>query len=315
MSLSKSNQITPVALFVYNRTVCLNDTLNALKRNKIQKLYVFSDGPKDSESEKGVTDVRNIIKMIDWVDIEIIERNKNFGLSRSIKDGINYVLKQYEKIIVIEDDICVADDFFAYMQNCLENYRDDERIAGVTGVRYPFDRSVFNNYSCDIFFTHRFSSWGWGTWRRWWDTLETDIVSLRKLVKESSIDWSQGGYSMKYMATARLVGETHGVWDIDCAINLLAHRRYFVCPKFNLVRNTGFDNGTHTNPDNPDVVLHLEKHVSYNSAELVFPNDVTINRDINDAFINCFPVKHPSYRQWLTWNKLRLKRLARIVGK
>lgn len=43
----------PIALFVYSRSQNLQRTLDCLKNNKINLLYVFSDGPKnESDGEK-----------------------------------------------------------------------------------------------------------------------------------------------------------------------------------------------------------------------------------------------------------------------
>ena len=41
----------PVALFVYNRDEILRRTLDCLKNNGVELLYVFSDGPKDNDED------------------------------------------------------------------------------------------------------------------------------------------------------------------------------------------------------------------------------------------------------------------------
>ena len=55
---------SPIALFVYNRPNLTRHVLLALRKNKLfrsSKLFIFSDGPKDNDSDKSVKKVRNIL--------------------------------------------------------------------------------------------------------------------------------------------------------------------------------------------------------------------------------------------------------------
>lgn len=168
----------PVTLFVFNRSEQLVQTLESLRNNKIPKLYVFSDGPRDKRDLEDIKKVRAMIDAIDWVDVTKKYRDENKGLSKSIEDGLNEVFKKAEAVIVVEDDVCVAPGFYEFMKYSLYQYADDSKVACVTGLRYPFDRSVFKNYEYDVFFTRRFSSWGWATWKRFWQSVEFDGDNL-----------------------------------------------------------------------------------------------------------------------------------------
>ncbi len=51
---------------------------------------------------------------------------------------------------------------------------------------------------------------------------------------------------MAGMIEAAIVNETlGGSWDVVCAANMLLDRRYFVTPTWNMVENSGLEEGTH----------------------------------------------------------------------
>ena len=62
-----SNNLAPIALFVYNRPEHTRSTVEALSRNMLadeSELFVFSDGAKNNGDEKNVAEVRKYIQGI-----------------------------------------------------------------------------------------------------------------------------------------------------------------------------------------------------------------------------------------------------------
>ena len=76
-----TKDLAPIVLFVYNRLWHTQQTVEALKNNKLSKnskLFVFSDGWKNPEDKQNVEEVRNFIKSINgFKDIEIVIQEKN----------------------------------------------------------------------------------------------------------------------------------------------------------------------------------------------------------------------------------------------
>ena len=93
-------------LFTYNRSKHTSQVIAALKSNIIipEKLYVFQDGLKNGEDPTEWEEVNKLIYSIDWCNKEIIISEYNKGLAESIVWGINYAFKDYEAVIVLEDD-------------------------------------------------------------------------------------------------------------------------------------------------------------------------------------------------------------------
>ena len=92
------------------------------------------------------------------------------GLAKSIVRGVSKILKTYERVIVLEDDILVAHGFLCFMNQALERYDGCNEVFSVSGY-------VANDVSDEIqrmfgpssaVFVPRSNSWGWATWRSAW---------------------------------------------------------------------------------------------------------------------------------------------------
>jgi GT2 family glycosyltransferase len=96
-----------IVLFVYNRQWHTKQTVEALQNNlyaEESNLFIFSDGPKTEKDEPKVKEVREYLKTIKgFKNIEIIERDKNWGLANNIIDAVTKIVNEYGRIIVLEN--------------------------------------------------------------------------------------------------------------------------------------------------------------------------------------------------------------------
>jgi hypothetical protein len=238
----------PVALFVHRRYEQLPRTLECLRACGVKQLYVFSDGPRDQAEVEQVARVREILRALDWVRPITLERAENVGLSRSIRSGLDQLFETHHAAIVIEDDICVAPEFYDYACAALRHYEGSGRIAGITGLRYPFSRTALSGSSFDVFLSPRFSSWAWATWKDRWRAFGFEPAELRgQIAGARSFDPRRAGADMPGLIEGAVVSETlHGSWDVICAANMLLSDQYFVTPAWNMVENTGLADGAHS---------------------------------------------------------------------
>src|SRR6188768_3985190 len=97
-------ETAPVILFTYNRLKHTQATVRALQQNKEaenSKLIIFSDAAANETQTTQVNEVRNFIKTITgFKSVEVIEREKNYGLGENIIEGVTQVIYQYSKVIV-----------------------------------------------------------------------------------------------------------------------------------------------------------------------------------------------------------------------
>ncbi|MDD5528275.1 MAG: glycosyltransferase family A protein [Patescibacteria group bacterium] len=302
--------MVPVALFAYNRPQNLPRTLACLKNNRIDLLYIFSDGPKNEADEKKVREVREILDQIDWVKTEKIYQEKNIGLSESVISGVNKVLERYDRIICVEDDICVADGFYEYMKACLEKYRDNPEITGVTGMRYPLPSSTVKNYPYDVFFFPRFLSWGWGTWRRSWQSMDFDRESIANKIRSAKLDTRPAGNDVKKMVERLINGALYGCWDVFCSVNMLLNKQFFVWPSYNMVENSGLYEGTHASGKPRTWELKWDKEKFPQLGRLRFPETEKEQEEMRKktrAFLNKYAVK-PRWKRIIIFTKSLGKR-------
>ena len=120
-------KISPLVLFAYNRPFHTIKTIESVKRNKLSKntdLIVYVDGPKKSfEDEVKVSLVRNIIKEVKgFKSKRFYFRKKNIGLSKNLTSGISKTFEKYDRLIILEDDILVSNQFLDYMNKGLSYY-------------------------------------------------------------------------------------------------------------------------------------------------------------------------------------------------
>lgn len=87
--------------------------------------------------------------------------------------------KEFDAVIVLEDDLTVSKGFYAYARQCIEKYGNNPKIAGISlyrhkmnpGNRMPFDVDEDPN---DVYFMQVAQSWGqcwtaqmWRGFREW----------------------------------------------------------------------------------------------------------------------------------------------------
>jgi hypothetical protein len=160
--------LAPIALFVYNRPLHTSQTLDALKRNVLagsSDLIVFSDGPKRAEDRDKVFEVRKqFAKLNGFRSVRVIERAENYGLARSIIEGVTAVINEYGKIIVLEDDLVTSPYFLTFMNRALETYEAQSSVWHISGWNYPLNPDGLD----DAFFWRTMNCWGWATWSDRW---------------------------------------------------------------------------------------------------------------------------------------------------
>lgn len=237
--------LSPIALFVYNRLDNTQATVEHLKANTLASesiLYVFSDGGKDEASWKKVQEVRDYLHTITgFKAVHIIERPENYYLERNIIEGIGQVLEKHETIIVLEDDICTSPVFLEYMNNALIKYANHPQVMHVAG---------FTNLDIpemgDTYFTHHMSGWGWATWKEKWELFKHYQTREEALLGLTDKDLKTLEYNGKFTCLKSL-DKNPIPWDICWEICIYKQKGLCLHPTHTLIKNVGIANGTHFN--------------------------------------------------------------------
>lgn len=152
------SNVVPVVVFVYRRTKKLATVLQCLRRYAVPLSVVFSDAPADRGSARQVEQVRQLIRSIGWCREELRCRRRNMGLGRNIRDGVRRALEEYERAIVIEDDIECTLGMYAFMVGALETYSTHHRVMSVGRFSHPRLRPSLPDGG--LYFDGRCACWG-----------------------------------------------------------------------------------------------------------------------------------------------------------
>ena len=240
----------------------------------------------------------------------VITHVKNLGLRDHILQ-CGQLLKEFEALIVLEDDIEVSPSFFYYAKQCVEKYYNNLNIAGIS--LYNFSVNYHNNLpfipiktESDVYFMKCAQSWGqvwmrkqWSDFYNWYKENDKDFPVLPHL-PNSICKWPKSSW-LKY----------HTRYCIE-------KNKYFVYPYTSLTTNYS-DVGVHSTQASflyqvPTLFgikknFILEPTIKYDGF---FENEnllFYLNIDENDVCLDLYGEKgnRMNKRYYLTTKKLNFK--------
>lgn len=139
------------------------------------------------------------------------------GLRKHIVQCGDYSEK-YGAVIILEDDLIVAEDFYSYVCAAHEKYGDDERICGVS--LYSYGYNVFTHYPFqpmptvyDVFLGGMVVTWGqswnerqWKNFKTWYLAHENKLPAVNPKIPRDISGWTRswGRYFAGFMAEKEL---------------------------------------------------------------------------------------------------------------
>lgn len=238
----------PVLLIGFNRPLCIRKVMQQLAKVQPSKLYVTIDAPrKDNPDDVAlVEDVKAIVRDVKWsCEVHYHFHEHNVGAENNVSKGISWVLENEDMVIVNEDDIYAPYSFYRFVQDMLLMYKDDERIAMVSGINHTvMPGSPANSY----YFTKMGHIWGWGTWKRVWDKYDlNEDVRIEDLspayFKGLCADDKIAAYEANIFR--HWLKPENRTWDFMFSYFRLKNNLLSIVPTRNLVSNIGVD-GLHT---------------------------------------------------------------------
>ena len=93
---------TALVIFAYSRPSHLKRVLIAIQDYKIKnKIYLFIDGPKNKNDKINQTTIKFMAKASKIKNLKIIQNKKNLGLAVSIHNGVDFVSKKHDSLIIL----------------------------------------------------------------------------------------------------------------------------------------------------------------------------------------------------------------------
>lgn len=241
----------PVVIFAYNRAEHLRKTVESLEENtgiEETEVYIFADQYAREEDRDKTEAVRAYLRELEGnhrcKNLKVEYAREHKGLANSVISGVTKVINTYGRVIVVEDDLYTAKDFLEYMNQALDFY-ESKKVWSVSG--YSFPMKSLEQYPHDIFYSYRASSWGWGTWKDRWDTIDWDVSDFSEFIKDKKRvrKFNRGGTDLTPMLREQMEGKRDS-WAIRWCFAQSQQDLPSVYPKVSRVVNLGFDgSGTH----------------------------------------------------------------------
>ena len=269
--MSDNIQYAPVIVFAYKRKSHLERCLVSLSEcegAKYTEVIVFSDGNKNEKDLDDVTDVRICLEK--WKDsgkfknFEIVKREKNYGLAKSVISGVTEAFSEYERIIVVEDDLILAKDFLRYMSDGLKYYKDRKNYGSISA--YTYDLKGLKKYKKDIYVLRKGDCWGWATWKDRWQNVDWELKDFETYLADKSRrkDFSYLEVGLEDQLIAQVEGRLDA-WAARWIFHLFNNELVTVYPRVCRAVNIGLD-GSGVNCSNYDIsnkVLYSDKNVCH----------------------------------------------------
>jgi hypothetical protein len=261
-----------VVFFAFNRADKLSNTIKsylACTGVQTKDIVIYIDGPRNSKDDKSVNECFMVASQL-LPQADIIRRIDNIGLKKSIHGGVSDVLKIYDAVIVIEDDLKLEPLFYDFLKNGIIKYHDDVKVYQISGYNYNSEEGN------KAFFLPLTTSWGWATWRDKWQgfDLETDyqfLISTKYNKKRYDFD---GSFNFSHMLNLESSGKISS-WAIRWYSHVYSCDGLTLYPPQSLVVNDGFnETGTHSSYTSSELFSFSKSH-SIESIE--YPNHVGLS--------------------------------------
>ena len=272
---SNSPDIVPCVVFAFNRPEKLQGILEALRPQNIDRLIVFVDGPRDDRDAEPVEHCRAIARSVDWADKELVLREQNRGLGR-LADNMSAVLESYKSAVFVEDDCLPMPGFYSFMCQSLSHYEPEKRVFSIGGYQ-PIADGYFRGYPYSLVSSARFLCWGWATWQDRWKAIAPLLPRYLELFGNWKNVPSATGRDLPMMVRACQEGREKS-WDINVSVCMLWLGQVQLLPTRGLVRNIGFESGSHFANTESGLNMHNRNICEHRLDNMVWLPDVAMNR-------------------------------------
>ncbi|MCX2473264.1 glycosyltransferase [Pedobacter sp. MC2016-05] len=267
-----------IGVFCYNRVSKLKSCIDALLKNpecESMDIIFFSDGPKRESDVAPIDEVRAYIdSLTGFKSIIKHYRDRNLSTGPNFRTGLTYLSENYEKFIIVEDDLIVSPNYIKFLTDALKFYQEDKSVFCVTAYVFPIKT---RGYDYDSIVYKRFCSYGWGGWGDRFTNVIWEEAELAKLINTSpgfKRRLNAEGHDLMRMLKKQISGEI-STWDIQMQTHVAENRLKVIYPTLSKVSNIGFDEQS-TNTSGINYLITpiddgTQRKFSFVPADLVLP--------------------------------------------
>lgn len=219
-----------ILLFGYNRPSHLRRLLISLENQKIKNnVYFIMDGPKSKLDKIVQKEIRLMTEKNHYLNIKCYFRTKNFGLAKSIVDGLKKIKKKSKYYLILEDDCIPRVGIFEYINTAIKLSKNNLKKNIVCCYQTP--NMIENNNYLKFNNTNLFIPWGWVI-------SDENIENFIKFYNRKNSYNIKDEFFDKIASTIKL---KKNIWSLDfmkfCKLNNIS----FIYPSISFIKNIGFD--------------------------------------------------------------------------
>ena len=237
------NDKTIIAVFCYKRAAKLQRSIEALLKNPEcagMEVVFFCDGPKGEQDYMGVMQTRHYIdNLTGFKQIHKQYREKNISTGPNFQQGITWLCNNYDRFIVVEDDLVVSPNYISYLLQALNFYHEEASVFCITGFCFPLQ---LKDYQYHTTMHTRFCSYGWASWSNKVKHVQWSKESLKDKLSSAGFTsaLNEEGKDLSRMVVKQVNG-TISTWDIQMQVHVASYRLKVVYPILSKTYNIGFD--------------------------------------------------------------------------
>ncbi|MGF7081513.1 hypothetical protein [Mucilaginibacter sp. UYCu711] len=268
-----------IAVFCYKRANKLKEVVESLLTNpecSDMDIVFFSDGYKSNHDKQGVLETREYINsIIGFKSLIKKYRRENLSTGPNFMKGLEFLTTNYERFIVIEDDVVASSNYIRFLLDALDFYKEKKAIFCVTGFVTPIKAK---NYIYDTIVYKRFCSSGWASWSSRFTNVIWNERELQRLIDTSPNFMKRlnaEGYDLGRMIKKQISGKI-STWDVQLQVHIAENRLKVIYPTVSKTKNIGFDDESTNNFGVDFLKTNIDKSnkrvFKFCEADLIVPN-------------------------------------------
>ena len=268
---------TAIAVFLFNRpehTKLMLQSLSECDNAGKYKILVFLDGPRDQADIPKIEEVGLVLSEFEEIlDLHVTVHSKNLGLAESVISGVTKVLRSYDSVIVLEDDLILNPVALNFLDQAVSLMKLNSEIFSASAYS-PVDlreSPSHQDMAYDGYFANRTHSWGWAITQTNWSRIDWKLQNLNDALRDRGVldFFVKGGSDLIPMLIEQLKGNINS-WAIRMAFQAAIFREYTLYPSATLVRNIGFD-GTGVHCGVNEQIQNQKLDLSFTPDLMKFP--------------------------------------------
>jgi len=201
---------------------------------------------------------------------------------------VSQVFLEYDRVIVLEDDLLTSQDFLKFMNLSLDKYDLNNNVGCITG--YNPLREMPKDYDFDNYFSIRTNSLGWGTWKRVWDNVDWKAEAYHKfkLNYKQRIIFNSAGFDRAKRLDRQMRKDAKS-WSIIFGFDNFIKNKYTAYAKDSKIIHIGWDGtGTHSFVHSDKNIDKFNDQIRVSLYPLNLANEVKINNELLKLQQNLF---------------------------